>query len=106
MGFKISEVEEIFVEATTEMQSELLFEIYHVIDTTSDINLSEDDNSIVFCWVPIQILAKTTFHKPKELKSRIDFQHLLCMQKILSIEYKMKNIYQGGFCKVGFATTI
>ena len=56
MGFKISEVQEIFVEATAEVQSELLFEVDHVIDATSDINLSgdfdlnEDDNSIV-CYV-------------------------------------------------------
>ena len=56
MGFKISQVQEIFVEATAEVQTELLFEVDHMIDATSDINLSEDfvsnedDNSIV-CYV-------------------------------------------------------
>ena len=56
MGFKISEVQEKFVEATAEVQTELLFEVDHMIDATSDINLSEDfnlnedDNSIV-CYV-------------------------------------------------------
>ena len=56
MGFKVTEVQEIFVEATAEVQSELLFEVDHIINATSDINLSEDfdlneDDNPIVCYV-------------------------------------------------------
>ena len=54
MWLKNVKVQEIFVEATAEVQSEILFEVDHMIDSTSDNNrisedfdLNENDNSIV-----------------------------------------------------------
>ena len=57
MGFKLSEFKEIFDEVVTEQdESELVFEVDHMIDAMSnfrleeDLNLDPEDNSII-CYV-------------------------------------------------------